>query len=85
MNSLLLPLLFTLAADPAPDWKTEEAKSLTNIKQLTFDFVRAGLVLGFLSPSRTLEPRDALLGPAEWDDFNLGRSCGGIRASRSPV
>lgn len=43
---MLLPLFFTLAADP--DWAVAEAKHLTNIKQLTSDFVRAGE--GYFAP-----------------------------------
>ncbi|MDB5311489.1 MAG: translocation protein TolB [Gemmataceae bacterium] len=48
MNALLLPLALTLGADPAADWKTAEAAHLQNIKQVTFDFVRAGE--GYFSP-----------------------------------
>src|ERR1700685_4430008 len=47
MNALLLPLSFVLAAQPE-DWKTQEAVHLKNIKQVTFDFVRAGE--GYFSP-----------------------------------
>lgn len=47
MNSLLLALALTPAADPA-DWKTAEAAHLKNIKQLTTDFARAGE--GYFSP-----------------------------------
>jgi len=46
MNPILLTLAFTLGADP--DWKAEETKHLTNITQLTKDFVRAGE--GYFSP-----------------------------------
>ena len=46
MNAMLLPLFFTIAADP--DWAVAEAKHLTNIKQLTSDFVRAGE--GYFAP-----------------------------------
>ena len=47
MNALLLPLLL-VAAQPNDDWKTAEAAHLKNIKQVTFDFVRAGE--GYFSP-----------------------------------
>jgi TolB protein len=44
-----LLLSFSLAADPAvADWEKAEAVHLKNIKQLTFDFVRAGE--GYFSP-----------------------------------
>lgn len=47
MFSLLLTVCF--AADPAStDWQKAEAAHLQNIKQLTFDFVRAGE--GYFSP-----------------------------------
>jgi TolB protein len=47
MLSLLLSI--TLAADPAAtDWEKAESAHLNNIKQLTFDFVRAGE--GYFSP-----------------------------------
>jgi TolB protein len=45
MFSLMLAL--AVGADPAP-WDAAEAAHLTNIKQLTFDFVRAGE--GYFSP-----------------------------------
>ncbi|MBO0698593.1 MAG: PD40 domain-containing protein [Zavarzinella sp.] len=45
-----LLLALTPAADPAP-WEKDEAAHLTNIKQLTFDFVRAGE--GYFSPDGT--------------------------------
>lgn len=44
---LSLVLALTLAADPAP-WDKDEAVHLTNIKQVTTDFVRAGE--GYFSP-----------------------------------
>ncbi len=47
MNALLLPLAF-MVAQPADDWKAAEAAHLANIKQVTFDFVRAGE--GYFSP-----------------------------------
>ena len=47
MTSLLFALAFAPAQPPA-DWKAEEAKHLSNIKQMTFDFVRAGE--GYFSP-----------------------------------
>src|ERR1700675_2721762 len=37
-----------LAADPAADWQTQEAAHLRNIRQVTFDFARAGE--GYFSP-----------------------------------
>src|SRR5262245_30130364 len=41
---LFLLIGLSLAADPAPEnaWTKDEAKCLTNIQQLTFNFVRAG-------------------------------------------
>ncbi|MCI0700328.1 MAG: biopolymer transporter Tol [Planctomycetia bacterium] len=50
MNALLLPLALSLAAQP-DDWKTSEAAHLKNIKQVTFDYVRAGE--GYFSPDGT--------------------------------
>jgi Tol biopolymer transport system component len=47
MTSLLFALAFAPAQPPA-DWKAEESKHLSNIKQVTFDFVRAGE--GYFSP-----------------------------------
>jgi len=46
----MLPLLtcVALAAPPPADWQKAEAKHLRNIKQLTFDYVRAGE--GYFSP-----------------------------------
>jgi TolB protein len=46
----MLPLLavLVLSADPAPDWAKPEARHLTNIRQITRDFVRAGE--GYFSP-----------------------------------
>ncbi len=45
----LLLLSITMAADlPSADWQKAEAEHLKNIKQLTFDFVRAGE--GYFSP-----------------------------------
>jgi TolB protein len=46
----MLPLLvaLTLAADPAPDWAKPESQYLSNIRQVTRDFVRAGE--GYFSP-----------------------------------
>src|SRR6516164_2597103 len=47
MMSLLLAL--AVSADPAPnDWEKAESAHLKNVKQLTFDFVRAGE--GYFSP-----------------------------------
>lgn len=48
MPPLLLALAFTCSADPAPDWKEAEAKYLSNVTQVTKDFVRAGE--GYFSP-----------------------------------
>jgi Tol biopolymer transport system component len=50
MNAVLLALALAPAADPE-DWKTAEAAHLKNIKQLTFDYVRAGE--GYFSPDGT--------------------------------
>jgi Tol biopolymer transport system component len=50
MNALLLSLALVPAAEPE-DWKTAEAATLKNIKQLTFDYVRAGE--GYFSPDGT--------------------------------
>src|ERR1041384_2684314 len=50
MNALLLSLALAPAADP-DDWKKAEAEHLKNIKQLTFDYVRAGE--GYFSPDGT--------------------------------
>src|SRR6476646_9394365 len=47
MCALLVPLVL-LSAQPADDWKTAEAQHLKNIRQVTFDFVRAGE--GYFSP-----------------------------------
>ena len=47
MNALFLSLALAPATDPT-DWKTAEAAHLKNIKQVTFDFVRAGE--GYFSP-----------------------------------
>lgn len=47
MNALFLPLALLVAAQ-ADDWKTQEAAHLKNIKQVTFNFVRAGE--GYFSP-----------------------------------
>jgi TolB protein len=48
----MIPLLLTLSlgADPAP-WEKDEAIHLTNIRQVTTDFVRAGE--GYFSPDGT--------------------------------
>jgi TolB protein len=46
MNAVFLAMTFSVAADP--DWAAAEAKYLTNVKQLTFDFVRAGE--GYFAP-----------------------------------
>jgi TolB protein len=45
---LRLLVCLALAADPAPEWVKLESDHLTNIKQLTKDFVRAGE--GYFSP-----------------------------------
>ena len=50
MNALLLSLALAPAAQPE-DWKTQEAAHLKNIKQVTFDYVRAGE--GYFSPDGT--------------------------------
>jgi Tol biopolymer transport system component len=46
----MLPLLaaLALAADPAPEWAKPESRHLTNVRQVTRDFVRAGE--GYFSP-----------------------------------
>ncbi|HEY2784564.1 MAG TPA: biopolymer transporter Tol [Fimbriiglobus sp.] len=47
----MTPLFLALAlapAQPPADWEKQESKHLANIKQLTFDFVRAGE--GYFSP-----------------------------------
>jgi TolB protein len=46
----MLPLLAALAlsAEPAPDWAKPEGRHLTNFRQVTRDFVRAGE--GYFSP-----------------------------------
>jgi Tol biopolymer transport system component len=49
MNALLLALAFAPAAPE--DWKTAEAAHLKNIKQVTFDYLRAGE--GYFSPDGT--------------------------------
>lgn len=46
MSPLLLAAL--ALAQPADDWKQAETKHLSNIKQVTKDFVRAGE--GYFSP-----------------------------------
>jgi Tol biopolymer transport system component len=52
MNALLLALALAPAADPQPqDWKAAEAAHLQNVKQVTFDYVRAGE--GYFSPDGT--------------------------------
>jgi TolB protein len=48
MNALLFPIAFVLSAQPQDDWKTLEATHLKNIKQVTFNFLRAGE--GYFSP-----------------------------------
>ena len=45
---LFLLASLALAADPAPDWQKQESAHLTNVRQLTFDFARAGE--GYFSP-----------------------------------
>jgi TolB protein len=50
MNALLLTLALSAGADPQPGEK-DEAAHLKNIKQVTFDFVRAGE--GYFSPDGT--------------------------------
>ncbi|HKB41046.1 MAG TPA: DPP IV N-terminal domain-containing protein, partial [Gemmataceae bacterium] len=49
----MIPLVLALSvgADPDPAWAKDEAAHLTNIKQLTSDFVRAGE--GYFSPDGT--------------------------------
>src|SRR5262249_42873380 len=46
MYLLLASLL--ISQQPEADWKAKESAHLTNVKQLTFDFVRAGE--GYFSP-----------------------------------
>ena len=48
MTPLLLSLGLVAVQPPAADWKKDEAKYLTNITQVTKDFVRAGE--GYFSP-----------------------------------
>ena len=48
MNSLLMTAMLLVAQPPADDWKAAEAVHLTNIKQVTTGFVRAGE--GYFSP-----------------------------------
>jgi Tol biopolymer transport system component len=48
MNALLLPLALTLGVQPATDWQAAESVHLKNVKQVTFDFLRAGE--GYFSP-----------------------------------
>lgn len=48
MQPLILSLGLFLGADTPTDWKAEEAKTLTNIRQVTRDFVRAGE--GYFAP-----------------------------------
>ncbi|MBA4188235.1 MAG: biopolymer transporter Tol [Planctomycetaceae bacterium] len=48
MNALLIPLVFTLGAQPGDDWKTAETAHLKDIRQVTEGFVRAGE--GYFSP-----------------------------------
>jgi Tol biopolymer transport system component len=48
MNPLVLSLALLAPAQPPDDWKKQEAAHLTNIKQVTSGFVRAGE--GYFSP-----------------------------------
>ncbi|MCS6852272.1 MAG: biopolymer transporter Tol [Gemmataceae bacterium] len=48
MLALYCLLAGPLAADPAADWQRQEAAHLTNIRQITRDFLRAGE--GYFSP-----------------------------------
>jgi TolB protein len=48
MLHLLLTAALAPAAQPADDWEAAEAVHLKNVKQVTFDFVRAGE--GYFSP-----------------------------------
>src|SRR5436190_6943011 len=48
MLHLFLTVALAPAAQPGDDWKVAEAAYLRNIKQLTFDFARAGE--GYFSP-----------------------------------
>ncbi len=48
MNPLALSLVLLAPAQPPADWKKQEAAHLTNIKQVTTAFVRAGE--GYFSP-----------------------------------
>src|SRR5947199_2345186 len=47
---LFLLASLALAADPAPDWQKQESACLANVRQLTFDFARAGE--GYFSPDQ---------------------------------
>src|SRR5207245_3889421 len=49
-ESPMLPLLaaLALAAEPAADWDKDEGRHLSNVRQVTRDFVRAGE--GYFSP-----------------------------------
>src|SRR5205823_5650973 len=48
MPSMLTWLLFLALADASADWMKQESQYLKNIRQVTFDFVRAGE--GYFSP-----------------------------------
>jgi TolB protein len=47
MIAMLLPIAFVVNSQP-DEWKTQEEAHLKNIKQVTFNFVRAGE--GYFSP-----------------------------------
>jgi TolB protein len=48
LHALLTAALLTTGQPPAEDWKAAESAHLKNIRQVTFDFVRAGE--GYFSP-----------------------------------
>src|SRR5438045_6549161 len=48
MNPLALSFALLAPAQPPDDWKAKESVHLTNVKQVTSDFVRAGE--GYFSP-----------------------------------
>jgi TolB protein len=49
---MLHALLLALAVQPAPDWQKQESAHLTNIRQITHDYARAGE--GYFSPDGKL-------------------------------
>jgi Tol biopolymer transport system component len=48
ISAILVASGFALAADPAADWQRREHEHLHNVRQVTFDFLRAGE--GYFSP-----------------------------------